>query len=127
MFKFRVSTSISTNIRYIRFFLSTNRFPRKGKPTNEFYIDRSELGKAQDDLPDLSNIQAPQKELLTDLGEDLKSYIQMRGPITVNEYMSLALTHGLYGYYQQDFEKIGEDGNCCFTIFNISIGTVVHS
>ena len=52
----------------------------------------------------------PGKEKISALGVDLRSYIELRGPITVHEFMSLALTHGVHGYYQNKLAKIGAEG-----------------
>ena len=35
----------------------------------------------------------------------------MRGPITVHEYMSLCINHPELGYYHQNNEKIGQEGD----------------
>jgi len=51
------------------------------------------------------------KEDMTELGKDLAAYIQLRGPITVHDFMSQALNHGIHGYYQRKEKKIGEEGD----------------
>lgn len=53
------------------------------------------------------------KETLSPLAKDLLSYIELRGPITVHDYMSQCLNHLLHGYYQQKKEKelIGIQGD----------------
>ena len=51
------------------------------------------------------------KEEPTDLAKDLFSYIKLKGPITVHDYMAQAANHSLYGYYQHKLEKIGTGGD----------------
>lgn len=51
------------------------------------------------------------KEELTPLARDLLSYIQMRGPITLHDYMSQTANHLIHGYYQSEKEKIGSKGD----------------
>jgi len=51
------------------------------------------------------------KEKPTPLALDLMSYIKLRGPITVHEYMSQASNNAVHGYYQRSGEKIGASGD----------------
>jgi hypothetical protein len=51
------------------------------------------------------------KEEPTDLAKDLFSYIKLKVPITVHDYMAQAANHSLYGYYQHKLEKIGTGGD----------------
>ena len=51
------------------------------------------------------------KEDMTELGYDLKAYIELRGPITVHDFMSQCLNHGAFGYYQRLEKKIGKEGD----------------
>jgi hypothetical protein len=44
---------------------------------------------------------AVQKEALTSLGKEIKQYIQMRGAISIFEYMNLCINHSSLGYYHQ--------------------------
>ena len=89
--------------------ISGSKGPRK---RTSFSVDTSGLGKVPDenlwmkDIPDVEG-----KEKLTDLGREIQRYIQMRGPITVHEYMSLATNHATLGYYRRKTEKIGRDGD----------------
>lgn len=82
---------------------------RQNSKLKEFSIDRSGLGKFEviKDL-DRSN---KFKELPSLLSDDLYSYISWKGPITLHDYMSQALNHAAYGYYQNKNEKIGETGD----------------
>jgi hypothetical protein len=75
-----------------------------------FSVDRSALVNHQDFLKSEEEI-LQGKELPTPLARDLISYIQMRGPITVHDYMAQAANHPLHGYYQSKNEKIGERGD----------------
>jgi hypothetical protein len=51
------------------------------------------------------------KEPMSNLARDLRSYIKMRGPITLHDYMAQALNHSAFGYYQYNSEKIGSQGD----------------
>ena len=53
------------------------------------------------------------KEPLTPLAKELITYIKNRGPLSMNEYMTQALTHNLHGYYQNKINenKIGSSGD----------------
>mmetsp|Transcript_8648 Transcript_8648/g.12918 ORF Transcript_8648/g.12918 Transcript_8648/m.12918 type:complete len:489 (-) Transcript_8648:63-1529(-) len=91
------------------FFLSTYApFPKDG-----IKIDTSGLidfGPKWPSPLELKDIEA-KKEPLTPLVKHLRSIIQIRGPISVHDYMSQALHHHEYGYYQHKSEKIGEKGD----------------
>ena len=56
-------------------------------------------------------------EQFTPLSNELLTRISMRGPITLHDYMSMALNHPLYGYYHNKIDanngndKIGERGD----------------
>jgi hypothetical protein len=51
---------------------------------------------------------AENKEPLSPLAEELFEYINIRGPITLHEYLSQAANHVVHGYYQQtNKQKIG--------------------
>lgn len=59
-----------------------------------------------------SNIKRIEKEIESPLAKYLKSYIQMKGPISIHDYMSNCLNHPIYGYYQnKDPHKIGNQGD----------------
>ena len=53
----------------------------------------------------------PHKEARTKLAEDLTSYIRMRGPISLHDYIGQTSNHVIHGYYQQAAEKIGSGGD----------------
>ena len=63
------------------------------------------------DNDDVKMISDETKEVLTPLGKDLISYIKIRGPITLHDYMSQCLNHLIHGYYQSTDELIGEHGD----------------
>ena len=86
----------------------------------EMNIDRSALGGGYDSLlkEDGSGELTPEqmkefKEPLTPLAKELITYIKNRGPLSMNEYMTQALTHNLHGYYQNKINenKIGSSGD----------------
>ena len=79
-----------------------------------FSVDRTgllgQLGEDED--PTLGDgLVMEGKEEPTELAKDLSSYIKMKGPITVHDYMAQAANHSLYGYYQHKLEKIGTGGD----------------
>lgn len=51
------------------------------------------------------------KEESSELGKELKSYISLRGPITLHDYVSQAAMHFVHGYYQSKSSKIGSKGD----------------
>ncbi len=51
------------------------------------------------------------KETASPLAKDLLSYILLKGPISLHDYMAQAANHALHGYYQSSQEKIGEKGD----------------
>ena len=81
----------------------------------EIKVDRSELGlgynSKQKELTEDEILKY--KEPITPLGKELKSYIKNRGPLSISEFMTQALTHNLYGYYQNKLnsQKIGSGGD----------------
>ena len=86
------------------------------KPFIEIKVDRSELGSGYDSIKnnELSDDEILKyKEPITPLGKELKSYIKNRGPLSINEFMTQALTHNVYGYYQNKLnaQKIGSSGD----------------
>jgi NADH dehydrogenase [ubiquinone] 1 alpha subcomplex assembly factor 7 len=85
------------------------------KRANEFSVDRSGLLKSEDlDFPNefVEPVNRPDKEELTPLAIDLYSIINLKGPITLHEFMSEALNHTVHGYYQaKNTEKIGAKGD----------------
>lgn len=87
---------------------TTKRFFAMGTKRKSFSVDRSGLGKFEEDVPETS---AVVKEPLTSLGKDLQSYIKLKGPITLHDYMAQALNHMAHGYYQSKNEVIGEKGD----------------
>lgn len=95
---------------------------RKSRKITEFSVDTSafthlrsmtdyEPSYSSPDATESANNSLEQKEKLTELGADLISYISMKGPLTINDFMSFCLNHPKYGYYQRDEgNKIGEIG-----------------
>lgn len=86
--------------------------PRKTKRAKavEFSVDRSNLyqfAPPQDD-PALPKVA---KEAPTPLAKDLLSYIKLKGPVTLHDFMSQAANHLVHGYYQAPTEKIGARGD----------------
>ena len=53
----------------------------------------------------------PNKEAMSVLGEDLQTYIGVRGPISVYDYMLQCSNHFVHGYYQTSLSKIGAQGD----------------
>lgn len=68
---------------------------------------------AKSDADDNSEIEILNfKETMSTLGKDLSSYIKMKGPITIHDYMSQTVNHIVHGYYQnKNLKKIGEAGD----------------
>lgn len=100
-------------------FLSNGR--KDSKASDFFSIDRSGLLAPQyDPFPEFSqdgdHVESPiqidtQREEPSPLTSDLKTYIKLRGPISVHDFMAQALNHSVHGYYQQKLEKIGSAGD----------------
>jgi SAM-dependent MidA family methyltransferase len=96
----------------------TSEFEKGDDSFIELKIDRSGLGGGYDGV-----LQSPAltpedikkyKEPLTPLGKELQSYINNRGPMSLNEFMTQALTHNQHGYYQNKLNnsnKIGSSGD----------------
>jgi len=93
----------------LRSFSSSSR--SRGTKKETFEIDRSGLRGGTDSSDDGMNERPPNKEEMTPLGEDLYTFIQIRGAITMHDYMSQALNHGIHGYYQHKEQKIGTEGD----------------
>ncbi len=92
-------------------FSSTFRYlpmRRKGTLSN-VSIDTS--GKFQSHEIQGLFIPHPSKELPTPLTKEIASRIKIKGPITMSEFMFLALQHPEHGYYTSKGEKIGERGD----------------
>ena len=89
----------------------------KSKLKTEFSVDTTGLFHKDtfkeidddntNDNDDDKGIINPNKESLSELAKDLKTYIKLKGPITLHDYIAQALNHPLYGYYQHQHEKIG--------------------
>ena len=77
----------------------------------KFSVDRSGMGKfgGDEEEPDPDNV--VEKEELSELGKDLRSFIKLKGPVTVHDYMTQAANHGIHGYYQHKLAKIGTAGD----------------
>jgi NADH dehydrogenase [ubiquinone] 1 alpha subcomplex assembly factor 7 len=83
--------------------------PPKRKKLVEFSVDRSNLKSFVDPSQteeDPTKTKVP-KEELSPLAKDLLSYIQLKGPITLHDFMSQTANHLLHGYYQSSRDKIG--------------------
>lgn len=80
----------------------------KGK-WGKFSVDRSTL--VDFSPPPVSDGPAVPKEERTPLTKDLLSYIQLKGPISIHDFMAQTSNHLLHGYYQSDEAKIGEKGD----------------
>lgn len=65
----------------------------------KFSVDRTGLINFQEEeaIPSVGPVV---REPLSPLGKDLQSYIRLKGPITLHDYMSQSLNHLLHGYYQ---------------------------
>jgi len=72
-----------------------------------FSVDRSGLPESMAINEELLG----NKEELTPLGKELRTLIQLKGPITLHDYMSHLLNHGIHGYYHSSLDKIGEKGD----------------
>lgn len=85
----------------------------------EVKVDRAELGGGYDKLLSEEEKRLSPEELqrvkepITPLAAELKSYIKNRGPLSINEFMTQALTHNVHGYYVNKVsrEKIGAGGD----------------
>ncbi len=99
-------TSLST--RFIRF---TSTGVKKIKPTR-FSVDRTQLdANLGMNVDETSNAVSIPKEIISPLGKDLKSYIKLKGAITLHDYMAQCLNHLMHGYYQSKGEVIGKEGD----------------
>jgi len=99
----------------------------RGRKVDSFSVDRTGLlGSQKDVLRSLSEEVAAMpaedeaeeailnmsgKEIASPLAKELRSYVKMKGPITVHDYMSQASNHVIHGYYQHAEEKIGRGGD----------------
>lgn len=73
---------------------------------------REEANSAKDKTEPVEKIiLLPHKEPATKLAEDLMAYIEMRGPVTLHDYIAQTSNHRQHGYYQQAAEKIGSGGD----------------
>jgi len=69
------------------------------------------LTSADDDDKTPPYIPPPNKEEMTVLAADLQTYIGVRGPISVQDYMLQCSNHFVHGYYQTSASKIGAGGD----------------
>ena len=77
-----------------------------GRKAKGFRIDRT--GLVQMDEAEETTSHSPAvipKEKISPLGKDLQSFIKLKGPISLHDYMSQTLNHLLHGYYQGQFKK----------------------
>lgn len=72
-----------------------------------FSVDRSKLFSP---TPLESTLTNPCKEPATPLAKDLLSLIELRGAISIHDYMAFALHHSQHGYYRS-LEEIGAGGD----------------
>jgi hypothetical protein len=95
---------------------------RKGK---KFSVDRTGLVNFTDEEVVESVAPASSKvikEALSPLAKDLQSYIKLKGPISLHEYMAQSLNHLVHGYYQgtkpcQNYKNLWsctDHRACCF-------------
>lgn len=108
-------------ISYLRIKYAMNRYCKSNstdtvKKERLFTVDRSGLigFKVKTEVNQDSTDRIQQsliKEPLTPLAGDLLSYIKMRGPITLNEFMAQASNNRRHGYYQNEEDKIGVSGD----------------
>lgn len=89
---------------------SIRRLCGEVKKPKRFSVDRSVLD-ANLGFDLTSSSPSLPKELVSPLGKDLKSYIKLKGPITLHDYMAQCLNHLMHGYYQSKGEVIGERGD----------------
>lgn len=91
--------------------IAARRLTGEVRKQKRFSVDRTaldaNLGMFAEDAP----LSAVPKELISPLGKDLKSYIKLKGPITLHDYMAQCLNHLMHGYYQSKGEVIGEKGD----------------
>lgn len=98
---------MSLNMRRSFSFRGIRCFTRKKHV--KISIDRSGLGKPAEDFSNGDN--GMSKEPVSPLASELINTIKLKGPITVHDYMALALNHSVHGYYQHKEEKIGKEGD----------------
>jgi hypothetical protein len=84
--------------------LQTWRLVTTGRKSKKFSVDRSGLVSfteeevVESDTPTASS--KVTKESLSPLAKDLQSYIKLKGPISLHDYMAQSLNHLVHGYYQ---------------------------
>jgi NADH dehydrogenase [ubiquinone] 1 alpha subcomplex assembly factor 7 len=83
-----------------------DHFSESREIVSDIISNNEEVEKAEEIVADL-----PHKEIKSPLGKDLTSYIKMRGPITLHDYIAQTSNHAIHGYYQQSSEKIGSSGD----------------
>lgn len=99
------------------------RFKSRRKRTTEFQIDISNLSTGMRDMVDVDvddnnnnknldpELFLATKEVMSPLAKQLLSYIKVKGPITLHDYMAQCLNDPQFGYYQLHKSKIGETGD----------------
>lgn len=83
-----------------------DHFSESREIISDMITSNEEIPQTEETVSDL-----PHKELKSPLGKDLTSYIKMRGPITLHDYIAQTSNHAIHGYYQQSSDKIGSSGD----------------
>ena len=84
----------------------------KNLTCNEIRIDRSALYNVeQNNSKNESVTTSSIKEILTPLARELQSYIKLKGPLTLHEFITQASNNKTHGYYQNETDKIGSTGD----------------
>lgn len=106
---------ISQSLRKVRSRPSLSLSTRQWRSRSSFSVDRSGLigsqggGAIEGGALDSTSSISVEKEPLTPLAKDLRAIIELKGPITMHEYMSQCSNHVYHGYYQSQHDKIGTD------------------
>jgi hypothetical protein len=83
-----------------------DHFSESREIISDMITSDEEVQQTEETVADL-----PHKETKSPLGKDLTSYIKMRGPITLHDYIAQTSNHAIHGYYQQSSDKIGSSGD----------------
>jgi len=111
---------VSTNYSYVTDYARETRKRFYSKEANgekdlksgevNLSIDRSNLATGQTYGLEVGETLLSKRTPQTPLLRELRSAIDLRGPITVSEFMSLALGHAKYGYYMRK-DVFGAEGD----------------